>query len=71
MLHRRETAEELPVRILDLTRDGRFVRFVERVLQILQTDHQSYRLTYRFSVDSKEFESDVIAFHSLSGQCDH
>jgi hypothetical protein len=40
MLHVRVAAEVLPVRILYPTIYHRFIRFVERVLEVLHPDHQ-------------------------------
>ena len=47
MLHRCEATEVLPVGVLYPTRDDRLVRFVERVLQVMQANHQSHGLAWR------------------------
>ncbi len=47
ILHRRESAEVLPIRVFDPTRDDRLVRFVERVFQIVQPNHQPHGLAWR------------------------
>lgn len=44
VLHVRVAAEGLPVRILHPPFDQRLVRLVERVLEVVQADHQPYRL---------------------------
>lgn len=47
MLHRRKSAEVLPVWVFDPTRDGRFIRLVQRMLQKIQADHQSQGIARR------------------------
>jgi len=41
-----ESAEVLPVRVLQKAGNHRFVAFVKRVLQIMQTDHQARGQTW-------------------------
>jgi len=45
MLQILKPAEVLPVRILYPTCHNRFIRFVERMLEKMQTDHQASRLS--------------------------
>ena len=43
VLHVRVATKRLPVRVLNPTRDDRFIGLVERVFEIVQADHQTRR----------------------------
>lgn len=64
------TTEELPVRILHPAIEQRFVRLIERVLQVVQTNEQTDVLSGRASLRAVTIrESDVEAIPvNLPGQ---
>ena len=60
VLHRREAAEMLPVRVFEPACDDRLVRFVEGVFQVVQANHQSQGLAWRAIVGAITFGEHAV-----------